>query len=478
VSFLSLERSSSEDPGETQRPRGIPLGSICDRGKVVNAGMLSNATKDGRRLMRQSWFRAISLLSLPPLLTVGAYAAEYERPTPPKGGQPTSADLQIYDGASRSVTVQLLNLTPYDIAFDYIPGVSWSITSTDQVMMQNDDRHIRKSFMFVPVGIPSLIPGAPEQGFLGPGDPGYDPDYSDTTTHPYSMVFSWDDQGGFVEDNWVRWTIKEVEYKWCDRNDGNCQDRIRDVPLGLWMYRNEPTFNLSSSFLPVLVDALKLTFKTVSLVFVPESPTAWAKAFLATKELAQDAVKFVKQNTQENDGNKMWVASYIIPDPASQCVAAQQASLTCNPEIMSNDSDKTTGDAVYVHWSAEWAGPEEPDGSTSQYAAEQKLVVSVHVLRGQRAPTVRPGVLPKPLSRWIRAHCHDYSDAVGGFQGRSSRRDSSEFTDSGSDESGPAVPVTGGRRQDSAASREAGAYRTAPPSLHPRGAHSRSNKRA
>jgi hypothetical protein len=92
--------------------------------------------------MRQSWFRAISLLSLPPLLTVGAYAAEYERPTPPKGGQPTSADLQIYDGASRSVTVQLLNLTPYDIAFDYIPGVSWSITSTDQVMMQNDDRHI------------------------------------------------------------------------------------------------------------------------------------------------------------------------------------------------------------------------------------------------------------------------------------------------------------------------------------------------
>jgi hypothetical protein len=344
--------------------------------------------------MRQSWFRAISLLSLPPLLTVGAYAAEYERPTPPKGGQPTSADLQIYDGASRSVTVQLLNLTPYDIAFDYIPGVSWSITSTDQVMMQNDDRHIRKSFMFVPVGIPSLIPGAPEQGFLGPGDPGYDPDYSDTTTHPYSMVFSWDDQGGFVEDNWVRWTIKEVEYKWCDRNDGNCQDRIRDVPLGLWMYRNEPTFNLSSSFLPVLVDALKLTFKTVSLVFVPESPTAWAKAFLATKELAQDAVKFVKQNTQENDGNKMWVASYIIPDPASQCVAAQQASLTCNPEIMSNVSDKTTGDAVYVHWSAEWAGPEEPDGSTSQYAAEQKLVVSVHVLRGQRAQQCDPAFYP------------------------------------------------------------------------------------
>jgi hypothetical protein len=345
--------------------------------------------------MRQAWFGVISLLTFLPLLTVGAYAAEYERPMPSKGGQPTSADLQIYDGVSHSVTVQLLNLTPYDIEFDYIPGVTWSITSQDEAMMQDDSRFVEKSFMFVPVGIPSLIPRVPEQNFLGPGDPGYDPDYLDTTTHPYSMVFSWDDQGGFVEDNWVEWTIKEVEYLWCDRRNENCEPRTQDVPLGLWMYRNKPTFNLSSSFLPVLVDALALTFKTVGLVLTPESPTAWMKEFLAVKELAQDSAEFVKQNTQENDGNKMWVASYIIPNQTSQCVAAQQMGLTCNPEIMTNVSDKTTGDAVYVHWSAEWAGPEEPDGSTSQYAAEQKLVVSVHVLRGQRAKQCDPAFYPK-----------------------------------------------------------------------------------
>ena len=125
--------------------------------------------------MRQRWFTVMSLLCFLPLLTAGAYAAVYQRPIPAEGEAPTTADFKLYDGASSSVTVEILNLTPWEVAFNH----SWSSTSQEP-MMQNTDRWTPKSFMFAPVGIPSFMFGAPEQDFGTVGMPGYSASYEDT----------------------------------------------------------------------------------------------------------------------------------------------------------------------------------------------------------------------------------------------------------------------------------------------------------
>jgi hypothetical protein len=336
--------------------------------------------------MRRRWFGLTGLLCFL-LLATGA-RAQYQRPTPPAdGGPPTSADLETYDGASRTLTVELLNLTPYDIQFTHNPGVSWSITAADEAAMQDTDPTSPKSFMFVPVGIPSLIPAAPAQDFLNPGDPGYDPNYVDTTTHPYPMVFSWDDRGGFKEDNWVTWTIKGVEFG-CEANPPGCVPQTQDIQLGLWMYRNKPTLSLSSSFLPTLAGVLKASFGVVRIIVDPANPVAWAKEFLAIGKVGVKTYDWATANTQANDGNAMWVASYIIPNPKSPCVLS--TTLICAPSTMTVE----TGDAVYSQWGASFAGPESANGTAAPVAAEADLIVSVHVFRGQRAKQCDPTLYP------------------------------------------------------------------------------------
>lgn len=339
----------------------------------------------------------LGLLGL--LVLATSAQAQYERPVPGDGEQPTAADLALYDGASRTLTIQLLNLTPYDIEFEHRPGETWSITAADELAMQDRSVLENKSFMFAPVGVPAFIPRAPEQNFVSPylpdgvtDNPDYDLDYVDTTTHPYPMLFSWDDRGGFVVDNWVKWTIRDVRYTWC--NDSSpiepvCDYRYQDVDLGLWMYRNEPTRSLSSSFLPILVKSLNVVFKTLMLPVNVANPAAWIKEFLAVEKLVTGSIDFAQENTQENDGNKMWVASYLIPDASSLCVLT---GFDCTPSTM---VAADTGDAVWSLWPAEFAGP-SPDGSHGPaYAAEAQLVVSVHVFRGQRAKQCDPLYYPK-----------------------------------------------------------------------------------
>jgi hypothetical protein len=223
--------------------------------------------KKGRRsLMRQRSFRVLGSLCFLLLLGLVARGQTYQRPTPPaNGGPPTGADLEVYDGASHSLVVQVLNLTPYDIQFVDTPGVTWSVTSADETEMQNRDG-AKKSFMFAPVGIPSLLPAAPAQDFvpnyitLPDGhmvwNPAYDPTWEDTTTHPYPMVISWDDQGGFKVNNWVYWTVKNVPYVLCsDLNNASiCVSHHQDVQLGLWMYRNKPTYNLLDNGYPLRLE--------------------------------------------------------------------------------------------------------------------------------------------------------------------------------------------------------------------------------
>jgi hypothetical protein len=330
--------------------------------------------------MRQRSLRVlVSLCFL--LLLVGAQA-QYKRPKPDTNSStpPTNADLAVHNGISNSITVLMMNATPYDIVFH-----KWSITSTDEINMTLEDLN---RFMFVPVGIPRLIPGLPEQNFLKPGDPGYIENYIDTASHPYPVVFSFSDLPHYPIDppsnldNWVNFTVKGVQYRPCNYDGSICSDPVsQDVQVGLWMYRNGTEAKQTAYWLPELKASLHAVFMTVALIGSGgEVIPLWIQQYLSMVELGKATAatwSTSPENTRGDDGRKMWVASYVIPNSNSLCV---KSGISCDPSTLT-----TTGDAVYSLWPARYAGP-SPDGSHGPYsAAEANLVVEVGVLRGYQA---------------------------------------------------------------------------------------------
>jgi len=343
-------------------------------------GQLGSANNSERRsFMRQRSFRVLVLLCFLLLLGVGAHGQEYQRPKPDVNDPtpPTNADLAVYNGVSDSITVLLLNLTPYDIEFQ-----DWSISAHDEDQMTIDSSGPVNSidrFMFVPVGIPRFIPGLPEEDFHND-----DPNYVDKNAHPYPVVFAFNDEPHSPigpppanTDNWVKFTVKGVEYIPCDRDGTNCTESVsQDVQVGLWMYRNETPAPQTAEWLQYLATALKTTFTSVCLYVEAENPAAWIHEFLALGELGKSIYEWSDstENTRENDGRKMWIASYVIPNPDSLCVQGSQGP---DPSTLT-----TTGDAVYSLWPATYVGP-SPDGIHGPYsAAEANLVVEVGLLRG------------------------------------------------------------------------------------------------
>ena len=359
----------------------------------THAGLMLVSKKNTRMTPRP--FRFLVSICFLLLLGFGAHGQEYHRPKPDVNDPtpPTNADLAVYNGVSESITVLLLNLTPYDIEFH-----DWSITSHHEFEMTQDASNYNLgSFMFVPVGIPRFIPGLPEQNFNNS-----DPDYVDTNAHPYPMVFAFNDQPHSPTDppanldNWVKFTVKDVQYTPCDLDGSNCEDLpvSQDVQVGLWMYRNGTTAPQTAEWLEKLATALKFTFTSVSLIAEGgENPAAWIHEFLALGELGKSIGEWSEstENTRENDGRKMWVASYVIPNPNSLCVLKSQG---CNPSTLT-----TTGDGVYSTWPALWAGP-SPDGVHGPHsAAEAELVVEVGLLRGFAAKTCGANETPCHLGR-------------------------------------------------------------------------------
>ena len=342
--------------------------------------------------MRQRSFRVFVLLCFLLLLGVGAQG-QYKRPKPAVNSvtPPTNADLAAYNGVSESITVVFMNATPYDIVFD-----GWSISGSNETKMRSDLDIVDPSstFMFVPVGIPRLIPGLPAQDFLKPGDPGYVANYIDTTSHPYPMVFAFNDQThGEVAsnpanvDNWVKFTVKGVQYVPCyDLIGLNCADHTvaQDVQVGLWMYRNGTTVKQTAYWLPELKAALHAVFTTVALISTGGTVVPlWVQEILAMDKLATTTAttwSTSTENTRADDGRKMWVASYVIPNPNSLCVLYFKG---CDPSTLT-----TSGDAVYSLWPATFVGPvvTMPDGDHGPYsAAEATLAVYVGLLRGFKA---------------------------------------------------------------------------------------------
>lgn len=353
----------------------------------------------------QKLFRIVLLpLCFMPLLLTGI-AAEGGEYTRPDRQPPTDVDLVTREGDQKTIVVQIINLTPYDIQLkDTSAGgslcagtsvigcpslTSSSVSEADQGEMMNRDRETAKAFMFAPVGIPRFIPKTPVQAFEPPTNPDgspnpkYDPNYYNTETRPYAMVFSWDDHKAYVEHSWVKWTVKNVEYcTWYDSKNQVCPpDRLehQDVDLGLWMDRVAPeTSEVSSGYFSLASGIMFTSFHTLALFVEWENPMAWVEEAVAVAELAKGVTEFVKENGEEAEqdaGAKIYLASYPIPSPPS--IGSQG---TCGPQFFLPATSPTADDAVDGFW-----GTNSFDTGLVTLA-DTELVVSTQILRGLSAP--------------------------------------------------------------------------------------------
>lgn len=140
-----------------------------------------------RRETVHTWLRAALALGLSLGLTATAQAT-YTHPT--SGDPPTPMDLVQIGGSAKTLTVGILNMTPYAVRFDSTNSTVQGSTDTN--------RKNHKSFMFAPVGWPGTIPAV--SGSWGQSDDGtwVFEAASPTTSHPYYFVLAFDDQGGYV----------------------------------------------------------------------------------------------------------------------------------------------------------------------------------------------------------------------------------------------------------------------------------------
>lgn len=360
--------------------------------------------------MRRRFISAfVSLAFL--LLAAIAAQGQYIRPTPTESNlPPTESDLVVREGIEKTVVVQIINLTPYDIQLKDtnvggpISLTASSITASDQQEMMDTNRNTAKSFMFAPVGIPRFIPKTPVQAFEPPTipcspnsteycpNPKYDPNYYNTQTRPFSMVFSWDDRQAYVEHSWVKWTLKNVQY--CVMtNNSTCEGTYhQDVDLGLWLDRIQPTTETGSGYFSLVSGATFTAFHTLALLVEFENPMAWIEEAVAVAELAKGITEFKKENgaEAENDnGAKMFLASYTIPtEPTatklgSVCGSGTSTGQTCWPSGLAAVADR---DAVDSTWPLSYVS--RPDGTD---AGPAFVEVSTQVLRGLPAPACPAG---------------------------------------------------------------------------------------
>ncbi|MEN6373906.1 MAG: hypothetical protein ABFD75_03870 [Smithella sp.] len=282
----------------------------------------------------------------------------------------TNVDLVQYGGSAGSVVVSLVNMTPYTIKYDYVDNNNQLQDQTDQ------NRNTKKSFMFAPVGIPgagsSPIPGVPVDSDGNPVSP-------NNTTHPFNFILSWDDQNALVENSSIFWTVQNVSY-----TTSTGAASTKDVTVGLWFNRQNPDKNLFSSFFAGLVSVLKVGLEFAAVIEDGgEGIIPWVCALLATEEFAEGTVEFAEENTQEDNGPKMYLSAMAVPTG----ICAQGIGQGCSPSYwnMSDpyDGDELPDDAVATQWATADGGY---DGS--------ELVVTLQLLRGSMAGNSYLGTIP------------------------------------------------------------------------------------
>lgn len=208
---------------------------------------------------------------------------------------PKNFDMLLNEGKSQLVTVQILNLTPYDMTLSSSGGL------TDQTTVNSPD-----PFFFAATGLPRKIPGVPAQAFT-------DPNYVNTQTHPYPMIISWQDADQFYTATGpaptgpanvtqkLTWT-----YSWMLNNVNG-----KNVQFNITVNRTPKTNALKASTFALVVDPLKEAFKLVRIAVDPANPVRWVKAFTGVVDLAKDVQTFNALNSQKLDGPQMYLNSYI-----------------------------------------------------------------------------------------------------------------------------------------------------------------------
>jgi len=299
----------------------------------------------------------------------------YVTPPPYTHTAPTNGDLRTYAGDANTLVVQIVNLSPYPIVFNNetnLEGVHGPLGSTAM------DRNTKKSFFFAPLGVPAKIPPAPAQAFVPPylddnqPNPDWDPNYINTETRPYSMLFSWDDRGSpDITYNYVNWTIEGVE---CFHDD-RCPSYTQDVDLGLFITRAIPEDSLNAKFyFDLVTGSLKEVFTILGVIVFPERPGNWIRFFLSTVELEKvnyEVLKFEEQQkaADSNKHGQWWIAAYPVPDLS---IAGQDNN--CYYSKQCAPSSDAADDAVEASW----------DDVHGGFFADQ-LVVTTHLLRGKAA---------------------------------------------------------------------------------------------
>lgn len=293
-----------------------------------------------RRKTRSRW---TVLLAIGLAAGLGTTAeATYVHPT--TGDPPTPADLVLVASHSKTIAVQILNLTPYQVDAD-----SSGITakgSTDK------NRKTHKSFMFAPVGWPASIPPlSPGTWEIKDSTWAYTAESPNNTLHPYPFALSFEDQGGYVSSGSMGWTIRQV---W---NDAHLA--TKDVPLRLWVTRDKPKKQLKSEIFRVVSSAITELVDLLGCALHP-GPVAWYDLFVATKELASSS--FEAANAEETGGEKLYVAAYVVPESADS---------TTTPEIHTHSTSGDSTDGADVAWAV----------TTGHYSSQ--VMVTTQVLRGE-----------------------------------------------------------------------------------------------
>ena len=292
------------------------------------------------------------LLALVLIAGAAATAAAYDRPTT---SPPTDADMVLINGRAATVGIRILNLTPYEIVED-----TTAITAKGSTDIS---RKTHKSMMFAPVGWPIKLPKVSGQWWQDPltYSWAFKPDKLNGANHPYSFAVAWDDQGGYVTNSTMGWTIKGVYTK-------AHGPQTKDVGLRMWFTREKPDDKLLGADFKFITSCIVQFVDVIGVALDPLNPIAWMDVFVATKELQNSA--FEVANCEETGGTKMYFASYVLPDPGSD---VDIHGTGWDPAT--NMSTSGANDGVDAQWS----------DAAGDYAST--IVVTTHLLRGDDVST-------------------------------------------------------------------------------------------
>ncbi len=287
-----------------------------------------------RQAAGRAWWSLLAVLSL--AITANTAVGE---DSPPHG-----VDLIQYGGNGKTVVIQMLNLTPYDITY----------LQSDLKESTDNDRDKKKAMMFAPVGVPQLLPKVPPDAYNNSN-------FRNTSTHLYSGVVSWCDCDDTVKNSSITWQVNGVKYSYLDQNN-QVHTGTGNPKVQLYFTRSAPEKSLKASFFYVVKQAMNIGLMVAGIVVEGENPLTWIHAFLAIDEFARGTSEFIKENTAQDNGSKMWVGAYVIPETGT-CKGV--VSGNCMPSKNAND------DAVDAQW-----------GSTTGGLAESEIIVTTQLLRG------------------------------------------------------------------------------------------------